>query len=97
MVRAKKFREDLYFRLTVVTLHLPPLRHRGDDILELAEFFLDGFCKKVGRLKPNWSPQAQKRLKAHHWPGNIRELRNLVERIVYLVPARASKSPISIL
>ncbi len=96
MVRAKKFREDLYFRLTVVTLHLPPLRHRGDDILELAEFFLDGFCKKVGRLKPNWSPQAQKRLKAHHWPGNIRELRNLVERIVYLVPARASKNPISI-
>lgn len=86
MVRAKKFREDLYFRLTVVTLNLPPLRQRGDDILELAEFFLDGFCKKVGRAKPAWTTGAQKRLKAHHWPGNIRELRNLVERIVYLVP-----------
>ncbi|MFO0922847.1 MAG: helix-turn-helix domain-containing protein [Pirellulales bacterium] len=67
-------------------MHLPPLRQRGDDILELAEFFLDGFCKKVGRAKPSWTTGAQKRLKAHHWPGNIRELRNLVERIVYLVP-----------
>ena len=84
LVRNKKFREDLYFRLTVVTLILPSLRERGSDILELADYFLDSFCRKTGRNKPTWTSAAKSRLLAHPWPGNIRELRNLVERIVYL-------------
>ena len=84
MVRAKKFREDLYFRLTVVTLNLTPLRDRGQDVVELADFFLENYCRKVGRSKPEWSAGARSRLLEHSWPGNIRELRNLVERIVYL-------------
>jgi len=84
LVRQKRFREDLYFRLTVVTMHLPPLRQRGEDVLLLAEFFLSMFCSKIGRVKPTLSASAQKRLLAHDWPGNIRELRNIIERIAYL-------------
>jgi Nif-specific regulatory protein len=86
LVQKKRFREDLYFRLTVVMLQLPPLRERGSDVLTLADFFLDIYCQKVGRSKPVWTAAAQRRLLAHHWPGNVRELRNLVERLVYLVP-----------
>ncbi|MBU6175932.1 MAG: sigma-54 dependent transcriptional regulator, partial [Planctomycetes bacterium] len=84
LVRTKKFREDLYFRLTVVTIHLPPLRTRGDDVVELADFFLAMFCNKIGRVKPILSESAQRRLMSHDWPGNVRELRNIVERIAYL-------------
>ncbi len=84
LVRAKKFREDLYFRLTVVTLNLPPLRDRREDIIVLADFFMSMFCQKIGRPKPDWSASAQKRLLAHDWPGNVRELRNIVERLAYL-------------
>jgi Nif-specific regulatory protein len=84
LVRQKKFREDLYFRLTVVTMNLPPLRQRGEDILQLADFFLTLFCNKIGRNKPTLSPSAKKRLASHDWPGNVRELRNIIERIAYL-------------
>jgi len=85
MVRAKKFREDLYFRLNVVSLELPPLRERGaDDVLLLAEHFLQGFCRTMGRRTPKLSGPAKKRLAAHAWPGNVRELRNLMERVAYL-------------
>lgn len=84
MVRQKRFREDLYFRLNVVSLELPPLRDRGDDILLLAEHFLEDFCRKARRAKPELAPSAQERLKAHPWPGNVRELRNLMERLAYL-------------
>jgi transcriptional regulator with GAF, ATPase, and Fis domain len=87
LVRQKKFREDLYFRLTVVTVRLPSLRERGDDILEIANFFMESFCRKIGRGIPEWSPSARRRLLAHSWPGNVRELRNLVERIAYLCPS----------
>lgn len=84
LVRQKKFREDLYFRLTVVTINLPPLRQRSSDILELADFFMAMFCAKIGRPKPTWSESAKRRLLAHEWPGNVRELRNIVERVAYL-------------
>jgi transcriptional regulator with GAF, ATPase, and Fis domain len=84
MVRAKKFREDLFFRLNVVSLELPPLRERGDDVLKLAEFFLTGFCRTMGRKAPKFSAAARKRLVSHQWPGNVRELRNLTERLAYL-------------
>ncbi|MCA9178231.1 MAG: sigma-54-dependent Fis family transcriptional regulator [Planctomycetales bacterium] len=86
MVRDKKFREDLYFRLNVVTLELPPLRERGDDILLLAEHFLVDFCRKAGRKPPRFTASAKRRLQSHRWPGNVRELRNLMERLAYLAP-----------
>jgi Nif-specific regulatory protein len=84
MVRAKKFREDLFFRLNVVSLELPPLRERGEDVLILADHFLNTFCRNMGRRAPKFSPAARKRLLAHTWPGNVRELRNLTERLAYL-------------
>ncbi len=84
MVREKKFREDLFFRLNVVSLELPPLRERGDDVLLLANFFLESFCSNMGRRTPSLSSAAQKKLLGHPWPGNVRELRNLMERLAYL-------------
>lgn len=84
LIREKKFREDLYFRLTVVTLNLPPLRERGDDVIVLAKHFLQQFANEIGRLAPELSESACRRLRSHSWPGNIRELRNLMERISYL-------------
>jgi Nif-specific regulatory protein len=84
LVRAKRFREDLYFRLNVVTLELPPLRERGDDVMLLAEHFLREFSKRAGRRVPKFSAAARKRLESHTWPGNVRELRNLMERLAYL-------------
>jgi transcriptional regulator with GAF, ATPase, and Fis domain len=84
MVREKRFREDLYFRLNVVTLDLPALRQRGEDIIVLAEHFLANFCIKARRKPPKFSAAAKKRLLGHAWPGNVRELRNLMERLAYL-------------
>ena len=84
LVRDKKFREDLFFRLNVVTIELPPLRQRGDDVVMLATHFLDGFCKKARRSTPTLSSGARKQLMGHQWPGNVRELRNMMERIAYL-------------
>jgi Nif-specific regulatory protein len=86
MVRQKRFREDLYFRLAVVTLEVPPLRDRPDDILPLAEHLLADFCQKARRKVPCFSDSARKRLVSHGWPGNVRELRNLMERLAYLSP-----------
>ncbi len=84
MVQQKRFREDLYFRLNVVTLELPPLCQRGGDILLLADHFLDDFCRRARRKLPELSAAARKRLAEHRWPGNVRELRNLMERLAYL-------------
>jgi Nif-specific regulatory protein len=84
LVRHKRFREDLYFRLNVVCLELPPLRERGEDVLLLADHFLNRFCRSTGRRRLKLTAAARKRLLAHPWPGNIRELRNLMERLAYL-------------
>ncbi|MBL8814645.1 MAG: sigma-54-dependent Fis family transcriptional regulator [Planctomyces sp.] len=83
-VRARKFREDLYYRLSVVTLDLPPLRERPEDILPLAEFFLRRFATQARRPQLQLSSEARRRLQSHAWPGNIRELRNLMERLAFL-------------
>ncbi len=85
LVRARKFRQDLYFRLNVVVLELPPLRDRGDDTLLLAEHFLADFSRRARRKSPKFSLEARKRLQQHLWPGNVRELRNLMERLAFLV------------
>jgi transcriptional regulator with GAF, ATPase, and Fis domain len=84
LVREKKFREDLYYRLNVVTLELPPLRERGEDVLLLADFFLQSFAQRARRAVPKFTAAARRRLLQHPWPGNVRELRNLMERLAYL-------------
>lgn len=83
-IRAKKFREDLFYRLNVVKLNLPPLRDRPEDILLLADHFLLSFCRQANRRPLTMSAEARQRLQSHNWPGNIRELRNLMERVAFL-------------
>ena len=83
-VEAGRFREDLFYRLNVVALHLPPLRERGDDVLLLAELFLDRLSAEHGVPRPPLSPELRRALRAHPWPGNVRELRNAVERALLL-------------
>jgi DNA-binding NtrC family response regulator len=86
MVSQGQFREDLYFRLSVMTVELPPLRERGDDIALLAEKFVTDFSQASARGKdrPALGPAARKALLDHPWPGNVRELRNTMERAVHL-------------
>jgi Nif-specific regulatory protein len=84
MVRNKTFREDLYFRLNVVTLDLPALRDRGEDILLLCHHFFRDLCAQARRKMPKFTAAAEKRLLGHAWPGNVRELRNMMERLAYL-------------
>ena len=79
-----QFREDLFHRLNVVQLRLPPLRERGEDILLLAEHFLRMFRTAMNKNVNNITPAAQQKLLAHHWPGNVRELRNAIERALIL-------------
>ena len=76
------FREDLYYRLNVVGIHLPPLRERGDDVLLLAEYFLKKFCMKMNKKKEGLSSEVIKLFLRYKWPGNIRELENAIERAV---------------
>ncbi|MGH9399091.1 MAG: sigma-54-dependent transcriptional regulator, partial [Thermoanaerobaculia bacterium] len=81
------FREDLYFRLAVVPLHVPPLRERPGDIPELARHFLELASARFGRRPRRLTPGAIRALQAHRWPGNVRELKNLIERLMILAPA----------
>jgi DNA-binding NtrC family response regulator len=83
-VRAGRFRGDLYFRLKVVSIHLPRLQERGDDVLLLARHFLREFARKFQKRFSEITPAAAQMLKAYAWPGNVRELRNLIERVVLL-------------
>jgi two-component system nitrogen regulation response regulator NtrX len=85
-VSAGTFREDLYYRLNVVPLALPPLRDRLEDVGMLAEHFLGAIAKSMGRKPRHLDRGALARLARHRWPGNVRELRNLLERIVILTP-----------
>ena len=86
-VRARRFREDLYHRLAVVTLVLPPLRERGPDVLRLAEHFLARACVEYGLPPKRLAPDAVAALLQHSWPGNVRELINTMERVALLVEA----------
>jgi two-component system NtrC family response regulator len=80
------FREDLYYRLKVVPLDLPPLRERKDDIIPLAQYFLQKYCQEHRKPPITLSPEAEGALLTHPWPGNIRELENLISRAVVLSP-----------
>ncbi|MCF7669185.1 MAG: sigma-54 dependent transcriptional regulator [Verrucomicrobia bacterium] len=83
-IRENLFREDLFHRLNVVQLRSPPLRERGDDILLLAEHFINQFSISMNKPVKKLADDAVAKLKSHHWPGNIRELKNVIERAVIL-------------
>jgi two-component system nitrogen regulation response regulator NtrX len=83
-IRAGRFREDLFFRLAVVPLRIPPLRERPEELIQLAEAFIQRISRKYGRPPRRISPDARDTLLRHDWPGNVRELKNLVERAVIL-------------
>jgi two-component system, NtrC family, response regulator GlrR len=84
-----EFRQDLYFRLNILTLTLPPLRERREDIPALANHFLAQFARKFGRRQPTLSPQALRCLLAYDWPGNVRELQHVIERTLLLAKGPA--------
>ncbi len=81
-VRTGRFREDLFYRLNVVKIHIPPLRERKEEIPFLVHYFLQKFSEKYGRQAPALSQEAKELLMDHEWPGNIRELENMVKRLV---------------
>jgi Nif-specific regulatory protein len=83
-VQEKKFREDLYYRLSVFELHIPPLRERGDDVGLLIDFFLDHYRRERGRPQLEMSDAARKKLLKYRWPGNVRQLRNVIDSAVVL-------------
>lgn len=83
-IKAGRFREDLYYRLNVVSLEVPPLRERGDDVALLTDFFLKKYTEKNNKLIKGFTPRAMDILMRHEWPGNVRELENIVERAVIM-------------
>ncbi len=83
-VKMGNFREDLYFRLNVINIHIPPLRERKEDLPILTEFFLEQLAREYGRQKKKISPAAIEILKRYDWPGNVRELKNIIERLVIM-------------
>src|SRR5262252_6307777 len=89
MVQAGQFREDLYYRLNVVSIEMPPLRERKDDIVPLANTFIRRFAGELKKKIEGLEPDAQKLLMRYNWPGNIRELENTIERAILLAEGRA--------
>lgn len=84
LVSKGQFREDLYFRLNVISISLPPLRDRGDDVLLLVHHFADKFARETGKAEPRFSDEALQVLRNYRWPGNVRELENVVQRLVVM-------------
>jgi two-component system nitrogen regulation response regulator NtrX len=97
-IRSGTFREDLYFRLNVIPIYVPPLRERGEDIQLLAEHFMSEFAREYGRRLKGLDADAVALLQRYAWPGNVRELRNVIERLMIMVPGDAiSASDLSFL
>src|SRR3954453_7102975 len=88
-IRAGQFREDLYFRLNVIPIFVPPLRERQEDIPLLADHFMAEFAREYGRRPKQFEPPALAVLRRYGWPGNVRELRNVIERLMIMVPGDA--------
>ncbi len=84
LVRRKAFRDDLYFRLNVITIELPPLRDRGNDIIPLVGYFIARFARDADKPVPRLSDRAWQCIREYHWPGNIRELENVLQRLVVM-------------
>ena len=86
-IEAGRFREDLYYRLNVVTIYVPPLRERREDLCELADHFVRLYCQQNGRKTLQLDAETLQRLRQYDWPGNVRELQNYIERAVVLAPS----------
>jgi transcriptional regulator with PAS, ATPase and Fis domain len=84
MIRQERFRQDLYYRINVVRIELPPLRIRGDDIGLLAEYFANRHSREMGKPTPSITPEAYQVLRQYPWPGNVRELQNVIRRAIAL-------------
>lgn len=84
LVKARTFRDDLYYRLNVIPIYVPPLRERPTDIPLLVHYFLEKYNRQFNRHVRGFSPAAMEVLQAYHWPGNVRELENIVERLVVI-------------
>jgi DNA-binding NtrC family response regulator len=84
LVKKEAFREDLYFRLNVITIDIPPLRERGDDILLLVNHFSSKFAEECGKPTPRFTDKALKVLMNYNWPGNVRELENVIQRLIIM-------------
>ncbi len=84
MIKAGTFREDLFYRLNVITVTIPPLRERKEDIPELARYFLNKYSRKLSKVVKDFTAEALELLAGYHWPGNVRELENVIERAVIL-------------
>jgi len=85
-IKAGRFREDLFFRLNVIPIFVPPLRERREDVARLAEHFIRVFAREYGRRLKTMDPSAAAVLEGYPWPGNVRELRNVIERLMIMVP-----------
>ncbi len=85
-VADKEFREDLFYRITVMTVEMPPLRSLGNDVLLMAEHFADRFAQEMGKVIAGFTDDAKAKLMAHTWKGNVRELRNVIERAIAFTP-----------
>jgi two-component system response regulator FlrC len=96
-VKESKFRKDLYYRLNVIPLRIPPLRERPGDIVQLAEFFLAGYSAENGLKAASFTPEALRKLADYSWPGNVRELQNVVQRAVLISEAASVGSDCIIL
>src|SRR5262249_29838952 len=83
-IEAGRFRDDLYYRLNVVPIYLPPLRERREDIAPLADYFLSRYSEENRRDAPKLLPETLRMLESYEWPGNVRELENYIERAVVL-------------
>lgn len=88
LIKAKRFREDLYYRLSVFPITIPPLRERPDDIKRLAGYFVEKYCREVKKATKSLSKDAIVLLERYHWPGNVRELENTIERAVILAEGK---------
>lgn len=83
-VKTGRFREDLYYRLNVIPIELPPLKERSSDIPQLARFFAEKICREMNRPQVTISPAALQAMESYHWPGNVREMENIIERTIAL-------------
>ncbi|KAA3632968.1 MAG: sigma-54-dependent Fis family transcriptional regulator [Calditrichaeota bacterium] len=88
LIQAKKFREDLYYRLSVFPVVIPPLRDRIDDVDELSNFFIERYCKEMKKPVKSLTREASALLEKYHWPGNVRELENTIERAIILAEGK---------
>ncbi|MGC8767275.1 MAG: sigma-54-dependent transcriptional regulator [Brevinematia bacterium] len=84
MIKEGTFREDLYYRINVIPIHIPPLRERKEDILPIAKYYLNLFSQNYGKKVRDFDEEVKKSLLSYHWPGNVRELKNIIERLVIM-------------